>query len=237
MYKSKSSCTNNDIVEKGDTIIDGSSTDKGELSLGANILVGFLSFGGYNFEDAIIISERLVHEDIYTSIHIKELEVIARDVRLGSEEITRDIVDVKEELLKDLDESGIVYIGTKVKPHDILVGKVTPKIESPVTPEEKLLKAIFGEKSTEVRNTSLYVPAGIEGTVVDVRIFTRRGYKKSERANLIENNLIKDIVRKKRFKFKYFKRIFRRIINKLILNQKNAKSLDIIKAKEISLKK
>ena len=158
-----------DRVKAGDVIGDGPATDQGELALGRNVLVAFMPWGGYNFEDAILVSERLVKDDRYTSIHIEEFEVQARDTKLGKEEVTRDIPNVSEEALKDLDESGIVRIGAKVKAGDILVGKITPKGETQLTPEEKLLRAIFGEKAGDVRDTSLTVPPGIEGTVVDVK--------------------------------------------------------------------
>ncbi|MGH7300588.1 MAG: DNA-directed RNA polymerase subunit beta, partial [Candidatus Rokuibacteriota bacterium] len=167
-----------DRVKAGDVIGDGPATDQGELALGRNVLVAFMPWGGYNFEDAILVSERLVKDDRYTSIHIEEFEVQARDTKLGKEEVTRDIPNVSEEALKDLDESGIVRIGAKVKAGDILVGKITPKGETQLTPEEKLLRAIFGEKAGDVRDTSLTVPPGIEGTVVDVKVFSRRGVDK-----------------------------------------------------------
>jgi len=175
-----------DEVAAGDIIGDGPSTQLGELALGRNVLVAFMPWQGYNFEDSILISERIVKEDVFTSIHIEEFEVMARDTKLGQEEITRDIPNVGEEALKDLDEAGIVYIGAEVKAGDILVGKVTPKGESPMTPEEKLLRAIFGEKASDVRDTSLKVPPGVQGTVVEVRVFSRRGVDKDERALAIE---------------------------------------------------
>jgi len=175
-----------DRVSAGDIIADGPSMDMGELSLGRNILMAFMSWNGYNFEDSIIISERIARDDVFTSIHIDEFEVAARDTKLGNEEITRDIPNVGEEALRHLDEAGIVYIGADVKPGDILVGKVTPKGESPSTPEEKLLRAIFGEKASDVRDTSLRVPPGIAGTVVEVRVFSRRGIEKDERSLAIE---------------------------------------------------
>ena len=173
-------------VAVGEVIADGPGTDQGELALGRNVLVAFMPWGGYNFEDAILVSERLVKDDRFTSIHIEEFEIQARDTKLGKEEVTRDIPNVAEEALKDLDESGIVRIGAKVKPGDILVGKITPKGETQLTPEEKLLRAIFGEKAGDVRDTSLTVPPGIEGTVVDVKVFSRRGVDKDERAKSIE---------------------------------------------------
>jgi DNA-directed RNA polymerase subunit beta len=177
-------------VAAGEVLADGPATDQGELALGRNVLVAFMPWGGYNFEDAILVSERLVKDDRYTSIHIEEFEIQARDTKLGKEDITRDIPNVSEEALKDLDESGIVRIGAKVKAGDILVGKITPKGETQLTPEEKLLRAIFGEKAGDVRDTSLTVPPGIEGTVVDVNVFSRRGIDKDERAKSIEREEI-----------------------------------------------
>ena len=175
-----------DKVEKGDVIADGPSTELGELALGQNVLVAFMPWNGYNFEDSILISEKLVKEDVFTSIHIEEFEIMSRDTKLGSEEITRDIPNVGEEALKHLDEIGVVHIGAEVKAGDILVGKVTPKSESPMTPEEKLLRAIFGEKAHDVRDSSLKLPPGTQGTIVGVRIFSRRGIEKDERALAIE---------------------------------------------------
>ncbi len=175
-----------DRVDEGEIIADGPSTELGELALGRNVLVAFMPWNGYNFEDSILISERIARDDVFTSIHIEEFEVMARDTKLGQEEITRDIPNVGEEALKNLDEAGIVYIGAEVNPGDILVGKVTPKGESPMTPEEKLLRAIFGEKASDVRDTSLKLPPGVTGTVVDVRVFSRRGVDKDERAMAIE---------------------------------------------------
>ena len=160
-------------VEKGEVIADGPSTDQGELALGRNVLIAFMPWEGYNYEDAILVSEKLVKEDIFTSIHIEEYEAQARDTKLGSEEITRDIPNVGEDVLKDLDEDGIIRIGAEVRPGDILVGKVTPKGETELTAEERLLRAIFGEKAREVRDTSLKVPHGEGGVVVDVRVFSR----------------------------------------------------------------
>jgi len=169
---------------------DGPCTELGELALGRNVLVAFMPWRGYNFEDAILVSERMVKDDYYTSIHIEEFEIEARDTKLGPEEITRDIPNVSESALKDLDESGIVRIGATVKAGDILVGKVTPKGETQLTPEEKLLRAIFGEKAGDVRDASLKVPPGIEGTIVDVKIFSRKGVEKDVRAKEIENDEI-----------------------------------------------
>ncbi len=175
-----------DMVNKGDILADGQSTDLGELALGRNVLVGYLSWNGYNFEDSIIVSERIASDDVYTSIHIEEFEVVARDTKLGQEEITRDIPNVGDDALRYLDEAGIASIGAEVKPGDILVGKVTPKGETPATPEEKLLRSIFGEKASDVRDTSLRVPPGGTGTVTEVRVFNRRGVDKDERALAIE---------------------------------------------------
>ena len=175
-----------DMIRKGDIIADGPSTQLGELALGKNVLVAFMPWNGYNFEDSILISERIVRDDVFTSIHIEEFETMARDTKLGPEEITRDIPNVGEESLKNLDEAGIVYIGAEVNAGDILVGKVTPKGETPMTPEEKLLRAIFGEKAADVRDTSLRVPPGVTGTVVEVRVFNRHGVDKDQRALAIE---------------------------------------------------
>jgi DNA-directed RNA polymerase subunit beta len=180
-------------VERGEAIADGPATDAGELALGQNVLVAFMPWGGYNFEDAIVVSERLVKRDRFTSIHIEEFEVEARDTKQGKEEITRDIPNVGEEALKDLDESGIIRIGAKVKPGDYLVGKVTPKGETQLSPEEKLLKAIFGEKAGDVRDTSLTVPPGVEGTIVGVRVFSRKGLDKDLRARAIEDDEVRYI--------------------------------------------
>ncbi len=177
-------------VLKGQVLADGPCTEKGELALGRNVLVAFMPWRGYNFEDAILVSERLVKEDVYTSIHIEELEIESRDTKLGPEDITRDIPNVSESILADLDDSGIVRIGAKVKPGDILVGKVTPKGETQLTPEEKLLRAIFGEKAGEVKDASMYAPPGIEGTVVDVKIFSRKGVEKDSRTLEIEGDEI-----------------------------------------------
>src|SRR5216110_2669965 len=175
-----------DRVKKGQVLADGPCTERGELALGRNVLVAFLPWRGYNFEDAILVSEKLVKDDYYTSIHIEEYEIEARDTKLGPEEVTRDIPNISESFLRNLDESGVIRIGAVVKPGDILVGKVTPKGETTLTPEEKLLRAIFGEKAGDVRDASLYCPPGIEGTIVDVKIFTRKGGEKDERHKAIE---------------------------------------------------
>ncbi len=184
-----------DKVKGGDIIADGPSTDLGDLALGQNVLVAFMPWNGYNFEDSILLSERIVKDDVFTSIHIEEFDVMARDTKLGPEEITRDIPNVGEEALKNLDEAGIVYIGAEVKPGDILCGKITPKGESPMTPEEKLLRAIFGEKASDVRDTSLRLPPGVSGTVVEVRVFNRHGVDKDERALAIEREEIERLAK------------------------------------------
>ena len=184
-----------DRVAKGDIIADGPSTDLGDLALGRNVLVAFMPWNGYNFEDSILLSEKIVKEDVFTSIHLEEFEVMARDTKLGPEEITRDIPNVSEEALKNLDEAGIVYIGAEVQAGDILVGKITPKGESPMTPEEKLLRAIFGEKASDVRDTSLRVPPGVTGTIVEVRVFNRHGVDKDERAQAIEREEIERLAK------------------------------------------
>ena len=184
-----------DVVTAGDIIADGPSTELGELALGRNVLVAFMPWMGYNFEDSILISERIVRDDVFTSIHIEEFEVMARDTKLGPEEITRDIPNVGEDALHKLDEAGIVYIGAEVHPGDILCGKITPKGESPITPEEKLLRAIFGEKASDVRDTSLKLPPGVAGTVVEVRVFSRHGVDKDERALAIERDEIERLAK------------------------------------------
>ena len=171
-------------------IADGPATEKGELALGRNVLVAFMAWGGYNYEDSILVSEKVVKEDIFTSIHIEEFEVMARDTKLGKEEITRDIPNVGEEALRNLDESGVIRIGAEVKPGDILVGKITPKGENQLSPEEKLLRAIFGEKAGDVRDSSLRVPPGVEGTIIGARIFSRKGTDKDSRTISIENEEI-----------------------------------------------
>ncbi|MBT6521038.1 DNA-directed RNA polymerase subunit beta [uncultured Planktomarina sp.] len=184
-----------DYVRKGEVVADGPSTDIGELALGKNVVVAFMPWNGYNYEDSILISERIVRDDVFTSVHIEEFEVAARDTKLGPEEITRDIPNVGEEALRNLDEAGIVYIGAEVGPADILVGKITPKGESPMTPEEKLLRAIFGEKASDVRDTSLRLPPGDYGTIVEVRVFNRHGVEKDERALQIEREEVERLAR------------------------------------------
>ncbi|RZI46728.1 DNA-directed RNA polymerase subunit beta [Rickettsiales endosymbiont of Peranema trichophorum] len=208
-----------DKVKKGDIIADGPSTDNGELALGRNILVAFMPWNGYNYEDSILLSENVVRKDDFTSIHIQEFEVVARDTRLGAEEITRDIPNVSEENLRHLDEVGVVHIGAEVKPGDILVGKVTPKSESPITPEEKLLRAIFGEKAADVRDSSLRVPPDARGTVVGVRVFTRRGIEKDERAISLERREIDSFIKDKDDELNIIQGHAYTRVCKLLLNQ------------------
>lgn len=208
-----------DVVAKGDIIADGPSTDLGELALGRNVLVAFMPWNGYNFEDSILISERIVRDDVFTSIHIEEFEVMARDTKLGQEEITRDIPNVGEDALKNLDEAGIVYIGAEVKAGDILVGKVTPKGESPVTPEEKLLRAIFGEKASDVRDTSLRLPPGVQGTIVDVRVFNRRGVEKDERTLAIDRAEIERLAKDRDDERKILEGSFSSRLKEMLLGQ------------------
>jgi DNA-directed RNA polymerase subunit beta len=209
-----------DKVEKGDIIADGPCMNLGELALGSNALVAFVSWNGYNFEDSIIISERIVKQDIFTSIHIEEFEVDARDTKLGNEEITRDIPNIGDEALRHLDEAGIVYIGADVKPGDILVGKVTPKGETPSTPEEKLLRAIFGEKASDVRDTSLRLPPGVQGTIVEVRVFSRRGVEKDERALAIERAEIERFAKDRDAERSILDRNFYAALEDLLIGQK-----------------
>ncbi len=208
-----------DEVMQGDIIADGPSTHLGELALGRNVLVAFMPWQGYNFEDSILISERIVRDDVFTSIHIEEFEVMARDTKLGQEEITRDIPNVGEDALRNLDEAGMVYIGAEVGPGDILVGKVTPKGESPMTPEEKLLRAIFGEKASDVRDTSLRVPPGVTGMVVDVRVFSRRGVDKDERALAIERAEIERLAKDRDDERTILERSFYGRLKDLLVNQ------------------
>jgi DNA-directed RNA polymerase subunit beta len=208
-----------DEVKRGDIIADGPSTHLGELALGRNVLVAFMPWQGYNFEDSILISERIVRDDVFTSIHIEEFEVMARDTKLGQEEITRDIPNVGEDALCNLDEAGIVYIGAEVAAGDILVGKVTPKGESPMTPEEKLLRAIFGEKASDVRDTSLRVPPGVSGTVVEVRVFSRRGVEKDERALAIEQAEIERLAKDRDDEKAILERSFYGRLRDLLVNQ------------------
>ncbi|TWT05741.1 DNA-directed RNA polymerase subunit beta [Reyranella sp. CPCC 100927] len=219
-----------DTVQRGEIIADGPSTHNGELALGRNVLVAFMPWNGYNFEDSILISERIVSEDVFTSIHIEEFEVMARDTKLGQEEITRDIPNVGEEALRNLDEAGIVYIGAEVQAGDILVGKVTPKGESPMTPEEKLLRAIFGEKASDVRDTSLRVPPGVQGTIVEVRVFNRRGVDKDERALAIERDQIERLAKDRDDEKAILERSFYGQLQELLLGETVAGGLKGAKA-------
>ena len=209
-----------DHVKAGDIMADGPCTDMGELALGRNLLVAFMPWNGLNYEDAILLSENISRNDVLTSLHIEEFEVMARDTKLGQEEITRDIPNVGEEALRNLDEAGIVYIGAEVKAGDILVGKVTPKGESPVTPEEKLLRAIFGEKASDVRDTSLRVQPGIEGIVVDVHVFSRRGVEKDERALSIEQEEISQLAKDRDDEIAIIRRSFETRLQSMLMGQK-----------------
>lgn len=209
-----------EAVKTGDIIADGPATDCGELALGRNVLVAFMPWNGYNFEDSIILSERLVREDTFSSIHIEEFEINARDTKLGQEEITRDIPNVSDEALRHLDEAGIGRIGAEVKPGDILVGKVTPKGETPMTPEEKLLRAIFGEKASDVRDTSLRVPPGASGTIVEVRVFSRRGIEKDERALAIERADVNKLVQDRDAEKSILERAFYARLEQLLMGHK-----------------
>jgi DNA-directed RNA polymerase subunit beta len=209
-----------DFVKKGDVLADGPSTDRGELALGKNVMVAFMPWRGYNYEDSVLINERLVKEDVFTSIHIEELECVVRDTKLGKEEVTRDIPNVGDDALKDLDESGIVRIGATVKPSDILVGKVTPKGETQLTPEEKLLRAIFGEKAGDVKDTSLRVPHGIEGIIIDVKVLSRRGIDKDDRSRDIEDKEISNILKDQEDQIK------------IILDSKKIKIAELLEGKD-----
>ncbi|NNK79363.1 MAG: DNA-directed RNA polymerase subunit beta, partial [Litoreibacter sp.] len=217
-------------VVKGEVIADGPSTDMGELALGKNVLVAFMPWNGYNYEDSILISERIARDDVFTSIHIEEFEVAACDTKLGPEEITRDIPNVGEEALRNLDEAGIVYIGAEVEPGDILVGKITPKGESPMTPEEKLLRAIFGEKASDVRDTSLRVKPGDFGTVVEVRVFNRHGVEKDERSLQIEREEVESLARDRDDEMAILDRNIYARLQTLIMGKKAVKGPKGVKA-------
>ena len=214
-----------DAVRKGEIIADGPAIDKGELALGRNLLVAFLPWEGYNFEDSILVNEKIVKHDYFTSIHIEEFEVLARDTKLGKEEITRDIPGLGEDALKNLDESGIIRIGAEVKANDILVGKITPKGETQLSPEEKLLRAIFGEKARDVQDTSLRVPPGVEGTIINVRIFSRKGVEKDERSKAIENEQLSKILKDQELKIKILKESAEEQIKHLLIGKTSAKRL------------
>ncbi len=215
-----------DKVKQGDVLADGPATHLGELSLGRNVIVAFMPWGGYNFEDSILISERLVKEDAFTSIHIEEFEAIARDTKLGKEEITRDIPNVGEEALKDLDESGIVRIGAEVGPGDILIGKITPKGETQLSPEEKLLRAIFGEKAGDVRDTSFRVPPGVEGTVINARVFVRKGVEKDGRTKMIEDKEIARLTRDMEDEIKILRDSAHDKVKRILVGKKTAAPLE-----------
>ncbi len=220
-------------VHKKDILADGPATDNGELALGRNVMVAFMSWGGNNYEDSILVSERIVREDVYTSIHIEEFETMARDTKLGKEEITRDIPNVGEESLRNLDESGIIRIGVSVKPGDILVGKITPKGETQLSAEEKLLRAIFGEKASDVRDTSLRVPPGVEGTVVDVKIFTRKGAERDLRSQAIEADAIEQLTKDRDDEIHILTETVRKDITKLVVGKTVAAKIVDVKKKTL----
>lgn len=228
-----------DFVNQGDVLADGPSTDRGELALGKNVFVAFMPWRGYNYEDSVLINERLVKEDAMTSIHIEELECVVRDTKLGKEEVTRDIPNIGDEALKYLDESGIIMIGANVKPNDILVGKVTPKGETQLTPEEKLLRAIFGEKAGDVKDTSLRVPHGVEGIVIDVKVLSRRGIDKDDRSRLIEDIEISNILKDQEEQIKIILEATKERIKNLLIGKqspvdiKDSKGKTIIKKGEL----
>ena len=220
-------------VHKKDILADGPAIDNGELALGRNVMVAFMSWGGYNYEDSILVSERVVKEDIFTSIHIEEFETMSRDTKLGKEEITRDIPNVGEEVLKNLDESGIVCIGVSVKPGDILVGKITPKGETQLSAEEKLLRAIFGEKASDVRDTSLRVPPGVEGTVIDAKIFTRKGAESDSRSQAIEADAIEQIAKDRDDEIRILTETIKKDITKLVVGKTAATRIGDAKKKTV----
>ncbi len=221
-----------DKIQKNQVIADGPATDLGELALGRNVLAAFMPWNGYNFEDSILISEKVVQDDVFTSIHVEEFEVMSRDTKLGPEEITRDIPNASEEMLINLDETGIVYIGAEVTSGDILVGKVTPKGESPMTPEEKLLRAIFGEKAADVKDTSLRVPPGVKGTVVEIRVFSRRGIEKDERAISIENNQIEVIAKDRDDELNILEKSFGNHLREILVGKKYLSGIQNIQKNE-----
>jgi DNA-directed RNA polymerase subunit beta len=215
-----------DLVEKGQIIADGPATAMGELALGKNVMVAFMPWGGYNFEDSILVSERLIKEDVFTSIHIEEFEVMARDTKLGKEEITRDIPNVGEDALSNLDDSGIIRLGSEVRPGDILAGKITPKGETQLTPEEKLLRAIFGEKAGDVKDTSLRVPPGIEGVVIDARVFSRKGVEKDDRSRSIEDEAVAKLQKDQADEIAIITQTYRQKLKELVIGKKVADNLD-----------
>ncbi|MEI7590198.1 MAG: DNA-directed RNA polymerase subunit beta, partial [Deltaproteobacteria bacterium] len=223
-----------DIVNAGDVIADGPATDDGDLALGRNVMVAFMSWGGYNYEDSILVSERIVKDDVYTSIHIEEFEAVARDTKLGKEEITKDIPNVGDEILRNLDDSGIVRMGVFVKTGDILVGKITPKGETQLSSEEKLLRAIFGEKASDVRDTSLRVPPGVEGTIVDAKIFVRKGADKDSKVQILEDAQIAEINEIRNTEIKFTNDSVRRDVVALLVGKKSgAKLMDAKNKKEL----
>ena len=215
-----------DTVEKGQIIADGPATAMGELALGKNVMVAFMPWGGYNFEDSILVSERLIKDDVFTSIHIEEFEVMARDTKLGKEEITRDIPNVGEDALGNLDDSGIIWLGSEVRPGDILVGKITPKGETQLTPEEKLLRAIFGEKAGDVKDTSLRVPPGIEGVVIDARVFSRKGVEKDDRSRSIEDEAVAKLQKDQGDEIAIITQTYRQKVKDLVVGQKVVENMD-----------
>jgi len=222
-------------VEAGQIIADGPATDHGELALGKNITVAFMPWGGYNFEDSILVGERLHRDGVYTSVHIEEFEVVARDTKLGKEDITRDIPNVGEEALKELDESGIIRLGAEVVPGDILVGKITPKGETQLSPEEKLLRAIFGEKAGDVKDTSLRVPPGVQGIVIDAKVFSRRGVEKDDRTRWIEDSEIASLEKERDDKLDVLQDVVRTKLERLLVGQKCISSLK--KGKKVLIQK
>ncbi|MEA1936162.1 MAG: DNA-directed RNA polymerase subunit beta [Thermodesulfobacteriota bacterium] len=226
-----------DRVNRGDVIADGSATDNGELALGRNVMVAFMSWGGYNYEDSILISEKMVKEDVYTSVHIEEFDMVARDTKLGKEEITKDIPNVGEEALRNLDESGIIRIGVSMKPGDVLVGKITPKGETQLSPEEKLLRAIFGEKAGDVRDTSLRVPPGVEGIVIDAKTFTRKGTEKDHRSQIIEEEEAGRLLKDRDDEISIITDNVKKKISNLLIGKTSATKLADSKKKKILLKK
>jgi DNA-directed RNA polymerase subunit beta len=236
-FNQKPIATVGDSIKAGDIIADGPATDNGELALGRNVMVAFMSWGGYNYEDSILVSERVVKDDIYTSIHIEEFETMARDTKLGKEEVTRDIPNVGEEALRNLDESGIVRMGVFVKPGDILVGKITPKGETQLSPEEKLLRAIFGEKASDVRDTSLRVPPGVEGTVIDAKIFTRKGGEKDYRSSIIEEEAMEHLRKDRDDEIQIITESVKNRIYSMLIGERSGSKLSDSKKKKILLKK
>jgi len=236
-FNQKAIVNKGEKVRRGDIIADGPATDNGELALGHNVMVAFMSWGGYNYEDSILVSERIVKEDIYTSIHIEEFETMARDTKLGKEDITRDIPNVGEEALRNLDDSGIVRMGVSVKAGDILVGKITPKGETQLSSEEKLLRAIFGEKASDVRDTSLRVPPGVEGTVIDAKIFTRKGAEKDLRSQYLEDEAAAMLEKDREDEIRIVKETVKKDVSLLLQGKQSGARIVDPKRKKICLKK